>query len=185
MDLTSQSKFLSLLLRHDPSRLNLTMDSKGWVNVQELIDNSKGNKTEFTLEIIEAIVASDTKQRYAFSENHLQIRANQGHSLQVDVELTRKAPPKYLYHGTSFNNLGVIKKEGLNKMSRQYVHLSIDADLAKKVGSRHGRPVVLRVNTGDMQKNGFEFFLSKNEIWLTDCVPAEYLEEILVPSSSG
>ena len=177
MDLTSQSKFLSLLLRHDPSRLSLTMDSKGWVNVQELIDNSKGNKTEFTLEIIEAIVASDTKQRYAFSDDRLRIRANQGHSLVVDVELTRKAPPKYLYHGTSFNNLGVIKKEGLNKMSRQYVHLSIDADLAKKVGSRHGRPIILRVSTEEMEKSGYEFFISKNEVWLTDNVPPQYLEE--------
>lgn len=174
--LTSQSKFLSLLLRHSPSRLNLTMDKNGWVEVQQIIDNSVGNKTEFTRGTIETIVATDSKQRYAFNSDKTMIRANQGHSLEVDVGLLRKSPPEYLYHGTSIKSLEAIKKEGLKKMNRQYVHLSVDNDMAKKVGSRHGTPVVLKINAVAMQKEGHSFFLSENSVWLTDNVPPEHIK---------
>lgn len=174
--LTTQSKFLSLLLRHNPSRLNLTMDKNGWVEVQQIIDNSKNNKTEFTKEIIETIVSTDTKQRYAFNSDKTRIRANQGHSLEVDVGLVRKAPPEFLYHGTSTRNLDSIRKDGLNKMGRQYIHLSMDESTAKNVGTRHGVPIVIKVLAGDMNKYGYPFFLSKNNVWLTDSVPPSYLK---------
>lgn len=174
-NLTHQSKFLSLLLRHNPSALSLTMDENGWVDVQELVDKSKGNRTEFTKEILYEIVKTDNKSRYAYSKNGLKIRANQGHSIDVDVELKKTVPPSYLYHGTSISSLDSIKKTGLKKMNRQHVHLSIDEVVATNVGQRHGKPLVLTIEAKKMYNEKFDFFLSVNKVWLVDSVPVEYI----------
>lgn len=130
------------------------------------------------MEMLEEIVRTDSKQRYAFNEDHTKIRANQGHSISVDVELKEAVPPEILFHGTGEKYVSSIRRQGLISKNRLYVHLSKDYPTAVKVGERHGRPVVFRVRTGDMHRDGYCFFLSANGVWLTKSVPAEYLEEI-------
>jgi len=171
--LKSTSKFLSLILRHKPQLVGLTLDEHGWAEVDELIRRVK-NLDRATLE---QIVASDEKQRYSFSADGKLIRANQGHSIPVDVELEELAPPKILYHGTSERFSASIKLRGLLKMSRLYVHLSGDAQTAEKVGRRHGVPKIFLVESGAMFGDGYKFFRSVNGVWLTEHVPAKYLKE--------
>ncbi len=174
------SKFISLILRHKPETIGITLDEHGWANVAELIEGiNKSKKSDaLTMDILERIVADDEKQRYSFNEDKTLIRANQGHSIPVDVELQEMEPPEILYHGTGEKYVESIDKQGLLPKSRLYVHLSSDEDTAKKVGSRHGKPVIYIVKSGEMYRNHEKFYLSENGVWLTKCVPVQYLSKI-------
>lgn len=175
MSIQETSKFISLILRHKPETSGITLDEHGWANVDELIEGI--SKThEINREILEEIVHTDNKQRYSFNEDKTLIRANQGHSIPVDVELEEVEPPKYLYHGTGEKYRESIDAEGLKPKSRLYVHLSEDIETATKVGSRHGKPVVYRVFAGWMHINGFRFYRSVNGVWLTKDVPTKYIK---------
>lgn len=176
MDFTGLSKFLSLILRHRPEVIGIELDEHGWANVDELIAGISSTRP-FYMEILEEIVRTDSKQRYSFNEDKTLIRANQGHSIPVDVELERVTPPEILYHGTGEKYVSLIDCQGLLRRSRLYVHLSGDRATAEKVGMRHGRPVVYVVKSREMSDDGYEFFRSLNGVWLTKVVPAKYLEK--------
>lgn len=167
---TKISKYLSYLLRHKPEVIGLKMDKNGWVLVDELIEKSE---IKLNKEVIEKIVKNSDKQRFELKDG--KIRANQGHSIDVDVELVAKEPPEILYHGTATRFLENILKEGLLPQSRQYVHLSKDEYTAIKVGQRHGKATVLEIRALEMFKDGYKFFLSKNGVWLTKSVPVKYI----------
>lgn len=168
-------KFISLILRHNPSVIGITLDKNGWADVDKLINgiNMTGRKINF--ETLKRIVQTNDKKRYSFNSDMTKIRANQGHSINVDVELKECQPPEFLYHGTATRFTKSIFKEGLKKQTRQYVHLSIDIETAKKVGIRHGFPKVIKILSGEMYKNGYKFYLSENNVWLTDNVPVKYI----------
>ena len=170
------SKFLSLVLRHRPEKIGIQLTEAGWTDVNILLQkiNDAGNQLDF--ETLEQIVKESDKQRFAFNEDKTQIRANQGHSVKVALGFEPKTPPAILYHGTAEKYLNNIMKEGLKKRSRHHVHLSAELETAKKVGARHGKLVVLKVQAGEMNKEGFEFFESENGVWLTDEVPVRYLD---------
>lgn len=176
MSLKDTSRFMSLILRHKPETIGISLDEHGWANVDELIAGI--TKThEFNMDILEEIVRTDNKQRYSFNEDKTLIRANQGHSIPVDVELEEAEPPAQLWHGTGEKYVASIDKQGLIPKSRLYVHLSKDKETAINVGKRHGKPVLYIVKAADMVKDGYQFFLSKNGVWLTKKVPVEYLEK--------
>ena len=176
MSLKETSQFLSMILRHKPEAIGITLDEHGWANVDELIAGiSKTQK--FSMDILETIVNTDEKKRYSFNEDKTLIRANQGHSIPVDVELEELAPPEFLYHGTGEKYKKSIDKQGLIPKSRLYVHLSKDIDTAITVGKRHGNPIVYKVLSGKMSEDGYSFYLSVNGVWLTKNVPVEYLVE--------
>ena len=168
------SKYISLILRHKPETIGITLDEHGWANVDELILGISKTHT-LNMDILEEIVSTDEKQRYAFNEDKTLIRANQGHSVQVDVELNEVKPPETLWHGTGEKYMESIDTQGLMSKSRLYVHLSKDVDTAIKVGKRHGKPILYKVRTLDMYNDGYKFYLSKNGVWLTKEVPVEYL----------
>lgn len=176
MSLTDISRFMSLILRHKPETIGISLDEHGWANVDELIEGIAKTR-EFNMDILEEVVKTDNKQRYSFNEDKTLIRANQGHSIPVDVELDEVEPPAELWHGTGEKYVESIDKMGLIPKSRLYVHLSKDSDTATNVGRRHGKPVLYTVKTGDMFKDGYKFFLSKNGVWLTKEVPVKYLEK--------
>ena len=168
------SKFLSLILRHRPEAIGITLDEHGWADVAQLIEGV--SKTHpLNREILEKIVAEDEKQRYSFNEDKTLIRAKQGHSIPVDVELEETAPPDILFHGTGEKFVSSIGAQGLLPKSRLYVHLSGDADTAYRVGQRHGKPVIYTVDSGKMHEDGYRFFRSANGVWLTKQVPVRYL----------
>lgn len=168
-------RFLALILRHKPESIGIVLDNHGWANVSELIAGI--NKTHpFTMEMLKKIVAEDSKGRYSFNEDKTLIRANQGHSLPVDVELEEAVPPPILYHGTGKKYCESIDQIGLIPKSRLYVHLSQSITTAIDVGSRHGEPVIYEVNAKEMHEAGCKFYLSKNGVWLTEEVPAKYLQ---------
>lgn len=170
------SKFLSLILRHKPEVINITLDKHGWANVNELINNINSESNyKIDMQILEEIVKTDSKMRYSFNNDKTLIRANQGHSINVDVELKEQVPPAILYHGTAEKYVESIDKEGLVPKSRLYVHLSKDSVTATNVGSRHGKPVVYRVDSAKMHMDGFKFYISENGVWLTKEVPVQYL----------
>lgn len=174
MNLTNISKFISLILRHKPEKICITLDEHGWANVADLI-NGVSKEYPFNFEMLEEIVATDSKQRYSFNENKTLIRANQGHSIPVDVELQEITPPEQLYHGTGEKYRKSICDIGLIPKSRLYVHLSDNSDTALSVGRRHGKPIIISVDAGRMYRDGFKFYLSKNGVWLTKHVPVSYL----------
>jgi len=174
-DLTKASKFLSLVLRHRPVKIGLALDGQGWADIGELIDRARASGMELTRELIAEIVATSDKQRFAIDATEERIRANQGHSIAVDLKLEPRKPPAILFHGTAEKSLGAIQVEGLKRGRRQHVHLSPDEATAIKVGRRHGRPVVLRIAAARMADAGHAFFLSTNGVWLTDCVPSEFI----------
>ena len=175
MSVRDTSKYLCLILRHKPETIGITLDAHGWANVNDLI---KGvNKThKLDMEMLEEIVATDDKQRYSFNEDKTMIRANQGHSVNVDVELEEVEPPEYLYHGTATKYMDSIWKTGLAPKSRLYVHLSADTETATKVGERHGKPIVFRIRSKCMYLQGHKFYKSANGVWLIKEVPAEFIE---------
>jgi putative RNA 2'-phosphotransferase len=177
-ELKARSKFLSHLLRHKPQALGLDMDPQGWVSIGQIIANSKQPVTRAQ---IKEIVQENSKQRFAISADGQRIRANQGHSVPVDLGLPACCPPAQLFHGTAETTLPAIRREGLTRQGRHHVHLSPDEDTARAVGMRHGRPAILTVEAGRMHSDGFVFLLSENSVWLCDAVPAEYLAPVPVP----
>jgi len=178
MGLKETSKYISLILRHKPETIGITLDEHGWANVNELISGI-AKTHEMNMDILEEIVASDEKQRYSFNEDKTLIRANQGHSIPVDVELEETVPPEILWHGTGEKYSASIDEQGLIPKSRLYVHLSKDEETATKVGLRHGKLVMYKVHSAEMQKDGYKFYLSKNGVWLTKEVPVKYLEKMI------
>ncbi len=177
MSLTETSKYISLILRHKPDVIGITLDEHGWADVDQLIEGV--NKTHpLTRQMLAEIVRTDEKQRYSFNEDQTKIRANQGHSIPVDVELAEEIPPAVLYHGTGEKYVSSIDCQGLLAKSRLYVHLSKDIPTALKVGRRHGRPVIYQIDCRQMVKDGYKFYLSANGIWLTAHVPPAYLKKL-------
>ncbi len=173
------SKFLSLVLRHDPSAAGIRLDEGGWVAVDELMAGCASAGRHFTRAELNHVVATNDKRRFAFSEDGRRIRASQGHSVAVDLGLADAEPPAVLYHGTSARNLPVVLCEGLRPMSRQDVHLSADVATATRVGARHGRPAVLEVDAAGLAASGHRFRLSANGVWLTDSVPPSALRGLV------
>ena len=176
--LVTVSKYLSKHLRHQPQRLGLTLASGGWVAVDELLAACTRNGFPISREELDEVVARNDKKRYSFDDTGMQIRANQGHSVEIDLKLEPAIPPDALYHGTGHKNVEAITKQGLMKMRRHHVHLSSDTETATRVGARHGKPVVFEVDTVAMQEAGFVFYCSDNGVWLVESVPAEYLRQI-------
>lgn len=169
------SKYLSKHLRHEPHQLGLELQPGGWVEVAELLNACARHQMAISRQELEEVVRGNDKQRFAFDDVGTRIRANQGHSVAVDLNLEPLTPPALLYHGTSTNNLDVIRRVGLSRMARHHVHLSQDVATARKVGSRHGQPVVLLVAASAMHQAGIPFYRSANGVWLVEAVPPEYL----------
>jgi len=180
--LKDRSKFLSLVLRHQPDKIKLQLDPQGWVDVTELLNKLKqhgpGYLQPFDYETLEQVVAENDKKRFAFNADKTMIRASQGHSVDIKLGYDPVQPPELLYHGTAEKSVASILKQGILKGKRHHVHLSLQQATAVSVGGRHGAPVVLTVRAGDMHRAGFEFYCSENGVWLTDTVPSAY---ILVP----
>lgn len=173
------SKFLSLILRHKPETVGINLDENGWADVEELLRGIKKVGREINFATLEKIVRENDKQRFSFNSDKTKIRANQGHSIQVDVELEQKIPPKFLYHGTIERNANSIENNGILKGTRLYVHLSADIDTAKKVaGRRKGNSVIYKISSLSMHEDGYIFYQSKNGVWLTDFVPPKYFSRI-------
>ena len=168
------SRYLSLVLRHHPEAAGISLDRHGWAEVSELLAGVS-RKYPIDRELLDEIVAEDEKQRYSYSPDGTKIRASQGHSIPVDVEFKRAAPPEYLWHGTGEKSTASIDRQGLLPMERLYVHLSPDPETAVKVGRRHGRPVVYRISSGKMAEDGIPFWRSENGVWLVKNVPVKYL----------
>ncbi|HBL29274.1 MAG TPA: RNA 2'-phosphotransferase [Acidobacteria bacterium] len=175
-DLVRLSKFLSLVLRHEPQRIGLSLDPQGWVAVDELLAAAAQAGTPLTREELERVVVTNDKKRFAFSPDGSRIRASQGHSVEVELGLPPTVPPERLFHGTATRFVDSIRAEGLRAQSRQHVHLSPDEETAVKVGQRHGKPVVLAVRAAAMHGARHAFYLSDNGVWLTAAVPPGYLE---------
>lgn len=170
-------KLMSLALRHNPKVLWLELDENGWAEVDKLIEGLNRKRISMDMELLTEIVETNDKQRYSFNESKTKIRANQGHSISVNLDLEEKTPPAVLYHGTVGKFLDAIREKGLLKMSRQHVHLSATKDTATVVGSRRGKPVILVVKAAEMHASGHTFYISKNGVWLTEHVPPEFIEE--------
>jgi putative RNA 2'-phosphotransferase len=175
-DIIRTSKFLSLILRHEPERVGLKLDSAGWVGVAELLEAVNQNGVSLTLDQLKHVVETNDKKRFAFSEDGERIRASQGHSIEVDLQYERQTPPELIYHGTSERFLESIRATGLTKGQRHHVHLSPDPQTATKVGQRRGRPVVLTIRSGEMHRQGHVFYRAANGVWLVDYVPAQFIE---------
>ena len=175
MNITQTSKLIALILRHKPETIGIALDEHGWANVSELLNGLKIN-----MALLEEIVSTDDKQRYSFNDDKTLIRANQGHSIPVDVELEEAQPPEFLWHGTCVKYEHSIYNSGLIPKSRLYVHLSSDVETAVNVGARHGEVLLFRVDARKMHQDGFKFYLSKNGVWLTKHVPVEYLSVTIV-----
>lgn len=175
-DRTRLSKFLSFVLRHEPGAIGVELDEAGWISVETLLEASRAHGTEITRPMLEEIVATSPKRRFAFSRDTQCIRAVQGHSIEVDLKYAPSVPPDILYHGTVDDFITAIRSQGLLRMSRQHVHLSADATTARTVGARRGRPVVLEVLARQMHEDGFAFFMATNGVWLTEHVPPTYIQ---------
>jgi putative RNA 2'-phosphotransferase len=169
------SKYLSKHLRHQPEQLGLELAPGGWVSIAELLEACVRSQFPITPEELKEVVSTNDKQRFSFDETGTLIRANQGHSVEVDLQLEAKIPPEVLFHGTGRGSVEAILQSGLKKMSRHHVHLSTNQETAQKVGARHGFPVVLSVDATAMHRAGFEFYCSENGVWLTDEVPPAYI----------
>ncbi|BCM93921.1 RNA 2'-phosphotransferase [Abditibacteriota bacterium] len=173
--LIKKSKWLSKHLRHAPERIGLVLEEGGWVAVADLLEAGRRNNMALSLDQLEEVVASNDKQRFSFSPDKTKIRANQGHSVEVDLQLQPQEPPAVLLHGTGAQNKDSILASGLLKGRRHHVHLSRDVETARKVGGRHGKPLVFRVDAAQMHADGIEFFVSDNGVWLCDFVAPRYL----------
>lgn len=172
------SRFLSLVLRHKPEEIGLTLDDQGYLPVDELIQGINNTGRMIDKRILDEILSSDDKQRYSYDYTGTKVRANQGHSIEVNLGLQKKTPPTILYHGTSEKFVRAIEKEGLIRKTRTYVHLSKDIETAKDVGSRRGEPVIFEIDTESMIKDDYEFYVSENGVWLTEKVPVQYLSKL-------
>lgn len=172
------SKLLSLVLRHAPETIGLELDKNGWAATVDIVNKIESKFSNFTLEMLREVVETNDKQRFVFSEDETKIRANQGHSLKtIDLDLEAKEPPFTLYHGTASKNMRSIKASGIDKRQRQHVHLSADKETAHKVGSRHGAPVILKIDAYQMSEDGLVFFQSENGVWLTDFIDPKYISQ--------
>ena len=171
-------KYLSLILRHKPETIGISLDEHGWGDVEEIIEGISRQYPEMNMALLEEIVETNNKKRYSFNEDKTLIRANQGHSIPVDVELEVMVPPDILYHGTGEKYVSSINEQGLIRKSRLYVHLSADLETAKKVGVRHGKPAIYVVDCKKMYQDGYVFYESVNGVWLTEAVPVEYISLI-------
>jgi len=169
------SKLLSLVLRHKPQAIGIQLDENGWADVATLLSKITDQKFHVSMDDLKLVVTNNDKQRFIFNEDYSSIRANQGHSIEVNVELEQMIPPNKLYHGTSLKNKEDILVQGLSKMNRQHVHLSADTSTAVTVGGRHGKPIVFIVDTKRMHEDGKFFYKSKNGVWLCDAVAPIYL----------
>lgn len=169
------SKFLSRHLRHEPEGLGLTLEPGGWVPIDAVLAGATAAGVRITREELDEVVRSSDKQRFAIDETGTRIRANQGHSVEVDLQLEPSEPPAELFHGTAERNVAAILRDGLRKMARHHVHLSPDTETATRVGMRHGKPVVLVVDAAGMRAAGHLFYRSANGVWLVDEVPASFL----------
>jgi putative RNA 2'-phosphotransferase len=182
MSAIRHSKFLSLVLRHDPALIGITLDDAGWTDIAALLAGCAGHGVAISRDELAQIVAASDKQRFAVSRDGQRIRANQGHSVEVELGFAPTAPPRHLYHGTIEAALASIRTQGLIKGARHHVHMSIDEETAARVGGRRGKPVILVVRAAEMVADGHVFFRSENGVWLTDHVPPQYLE---VPEPHG
>jgi putative RNA 2'-phosphotransferase len=178
-ELKNRSKFISKVLRHNPEMIDIQLDAQGWVNIDILLakiaDNGPRYLQPLDRAILNEVVAENDKQRFAISEDSAMIRANQGHSVTIDLGYTAQQPPEQLFHGTAEKNIASIKKTGLNKGERHHVHLSADHETASRVGGRHGTPKVLTIKAGEMQAAGYVFYCSENGVWLTEEVPTDFI----------
>lgn len=172
---TKISKFLSLILRHAPETVGLRLEEGGWIPVDELLAACAKNGKALTRQELEEVVETNDKKRFSFDESGAKIRANQGHSVKIEIEFEKQTPPAILYHGTAEKNVDSILKRGLQKMRRHHVHLSGDKETARKVGTRYGKPVIFEIDTKAMLANGFQFFVSANGVWLVENVPPQFL----------
>ena len=170
------SKFMSLVLRHKPEELGITLDERGWTDVNVLLQKIKDRGFSIDMEILKQVVAENSKKRFAFNEDGSLIRASQGHSVEVELGYSPETPPEFLYHGTAEQYVESIRKEGLLKRNRHHVHLSTQIETATQVGLRHGKLVLLKIKSGEMQRAGYQFFISENGVWLTEAVPVEFIE---------
>ena len=170
------SKFLSLVLRHQPEAAGITLDEAGWVDINTLLAGCAAHGRPIDLEQLEQVVAGSDKQRFAFNEDHTRIRANQGHSVEVDLQYEPRTPPDILYHGTASRFLDSIREQGLLKMNRHHVHLSAETEMTVQVGARHGKPVLLVIRANKMAAAGHTFFCSTNGVWLVDAVPVTFID---------
>jgi putative RNA 2'-phosphotransferase len=177
-DMVRLSKRLSNWLRHNPDAIGVAMDGAGWVLVEDLMQQAAAHGRGFTREQLEHVVAENNKKRFEFDDSGTLIRARQGHSVPVDLGYEPAEPPAVLYHGTGERYLGLILHEGLRPMARHAVHLSVDVETAHNVGSRHGKPAILAVDTARMRADGYEFYVTGNGVWLADAVPPAYLETV-------
>jgi putative RNA 2'-phosphotransferase len=184
-DRTQLSKFFSFVLRHKPDAIGLTLDTQGWAHIDELIERGNASGTQFNRDDVQQVVETSDKKRFSISTDGQRIRAAQGHSVTVELGLLPREPPSVLYHGTATRFVDSILSEGLRPQDRQHVHLSIDEATAQRVGQRHGKPVVFKVEALHMHAKGFKFFLADNGIWLTDQVPPEFLSSIAVDQPSN
>jgi putative RNA 2'-phosphotransferase len=175
---TRVSKYVSLVLRHDPAAGGITLDEEGWTSVAELLAGASARGLDVSPAELREVVRASDKQRFALSPDGLRIRANQGHSVAVDLGLAPQAPPAELFHGTVERFVPSILAEGLRKQARQHVHLSSDVETARRVGTRRGAPVVLRVDAAGMHTEGLVFFRSENGVWLTEAVPPRFIERL-------
>ena len=171
--LTHISKFLSLVLRHQPETIDIQLDQNGWTDVNELIEKANKYGIKLDRETLNHIVETNSKKRFAFSDALDKIRASQGHSIEIELGYTNQKPPEILYHGTVEKSVQSILDTGIEKRSRQHVHLSSDSETAIKVGQRHGKPFVFKVFADQMYNDNFQFFISDNGVWLTDNVPTK------------
>lgn len=174
-EITRISKFMSLVLRHQPGVLGISLDEQGWTSVPQLLLRMQEKGFDITAAVLEHVVTHNSKKRFAFNDDQSLIRASQGHSLDLDLGYAPQQPPGLLYHGTGEQSLASILASGLEKRNRHQVHLSSDRATALQVGQRHGRPVVLLVDAARMDTDGFAFYRSDNGVWLTEAVPAMYL----------
>ena len=170
------SKFLSLVLRHDPDKIGIELDDAGWTNVADLLEAMRQHGQKITRELLVHVVLTNDKQRFNFSDDGQRIRARQGHSVEVELGYEPASPPEFLLHGTPEKSIEAIRQTGLNKMSRHHVHLHADDSVATTVGARRGKPVLLRVRAQEMTREGHLFFVTANQVWLTDHVPPQFIE---------
>ena len=181
-EIVKKSKWLSQHLRHTPQRIGLRLESGGWVEVEKLLAAAARRLgMEMSRAQLEEVVAKNDKQRFAFDAARTKIRANQGHSVAIDLELEAQTPPPILYHGTGAQNRDLLVREGLKKMRRHHVHLSVDVETARKVGARKGKPLVFAVDAARLSAGGAIFYRSANGVWLTEEVAPSYLQPLEIP----
>ena len=177
-ELTTISKFMSLVLRHQPGHIGLSLDEAGWAGVDDLLARAASAGRVISRDQLDEVVATSDKRRFALSDDGLRIRANQGHSIDVDLGLAPLAPPAFLFHGTAARFVDSILGTGLERRSRHHVHLTEDVAIGAAVGRRYGKPVILRIAASAMAAQGHVFFRSANDVWLVETVPAAFIEVV-------